>query len=378
MQKTALPDDLYAHPSVFAVEDEYQIIIPAKNEIMVRVDIGNESFCDHSNGIMRSSSPIHKISVPMKLLDEAKKYTVCYRRVIERKAYFTETQDIKELSYPFCPIEKNQSIKVYHVADSHSRVDFAVDAALKSTIGMPDLLILNGDVAEDSASIENIIGMYKISSGITNGEVPCVFSRGNHDLRGVCAERLAEFTPNSNGKSYYTFRLNDLWGLVLDCGEDKNDDNDEYGNTVCCHDFRTDETRFIEKIAKEGKYNEDGIKYRMVVCHIPFSYADKNEKFNIEGELYEKWCRILKDTVKPDLMLCGHMHRCIVINPGDPLDNRGQPCPVVVGTRPSNFEDENGFTGTTLSFENNRISVAFTDNNGKSSTACPDIVCRQS
>ena len=34
-----------------------------------------------------------------------------------------------------------------------------------------------------------------------------------------------------------TFRLGNLWGILLDCGEDKNDDRPEYGGTICCHAF---------------------------------------------------------------------------------------------------------------------------------------------
>lgn len=375
MKKIKLSQDLFAHPSVFAVENEYQIIIPTKSEVLIWIEISGESFYDHSNGVLRSSSPIHKITVPMKLLDAAKEYTLCYRKVIKRKSYFTETEDVKRIVYPFRPVEKGRSINIFHVADSHSRVEAAV-AAAKANEYKTDLLILNGDVAEDSDTVEKIIGIYEIASGITGGTVPCVYSRGNHDLRGLCAEKLPGYTPNRYGKTYYTFRLGDLWGMVLDCGEDKNDDHEEYGNTLCCHSFRREETRFIEDVIEKKEFADDSIKYKMIVCHIPFTWANKREDiFDIESKLYSKWCRLLDDNIHPDLILCGHVHKCDVIMPGDSMDSRGQPCPVILGTRPRTFEGEDGFTGTELILSDGTIDIKFTDNIGNEETACPKIQC---
>ncbi|MBO5269618.1 MAG: serine/threonine protein phosphatase, partial [Clostridia bacterium] len=79
---------------------------------------------------------------------------------------------------------------------------------------------------------------HRIAAGVTKGRIPVVFARGNHDTRGKYAERLANHTPTDNGRSYYSVRLGKLWMLVLDCGEDKNDDHAEYGHTMCCHAFR--------------------------------------------------------------------------------------------------------------------------------------------
>ncbi len=365
MKKQDFPKEFVTHPSVFAVENEYQIFVPVRSELLMWIEIGKESFYDHSNGVLRSDTPLHKMCVPMELLDTEKEYTVCYRKVIKRKAYFTETKDVVKVTYKFNPIEKGKAINIYHIADSHSRVKAAVDAALANEKKI-DLLILNGDVAEDSSTIERIIGIYEISGNITKGEIPCVYSRGNHDMRGICSDRLAEFAPNRYGRTYYTFRLGDLWGMVLDCGEDKNDDQEEYGNTICCHAFRLEETRFIKETIAKGEFLDNTIKYRMVVCHIPFTRINYNGegKFNIESELYSEWCRIIGEGVKPDLYLCGHVHVCTVVMPGDPMDNRGQTCPVIVGTRPCTFDEKEGFTGTALILDNDKITVKFTDNVG--------------
>ncbi len=365
-----LSPDFKAHPSVFAVEDEYKIIIPVKNKLLMWVRIGNEEYFDDCNGIIRSSSSLHQISVPLKALDEAGEYTVCYRKIIgKRLPYGTKTTKIKEYKYSFNSIKNGDEIRIYHVSDSHGRVEAAVESAKYA--GDFNLLVMNGDIANHSGSVENIESAYLISSGITGGNKPCVFSRGNHDLRGNCAELLGEYTPTRYGKSYFTFTLGDLWGLVLDCGEDKRDSHHEYGNTVCCESFRKRETEFIESVIKKGEYKNDSIKHKAVICHVPFTFRNlgdcKGEKspFDIENETYNKWVRIIGENINPELYIFGHLHISRVVYPGDELDSRNQSCPAVIGGMPKTLDKQrDGFSGTMISFGKSGTEVFFCDNEG--------------
>ena len=105
-------------------------------------------------------------------------------------------------------------------------------------------MVLNGDIQDDSSKLENFNTIFEIAARLTNGEKPVVFSRGNHDMRGACAELFPDYTPTDNGNTYYTFRLGSIWGMVLDSGEDKDDSYKEYGHLVCCHGFRERQIEF--------------------------------------------------------------------------------------------------------------------------------------
>ena len=194
-----------------------------------------------------------------------------------------------------------------------------------------------------------------------------IFSRGNHDTRGIYAENIAEYTPAENGNSYFSFRLGSLWGLVVDCGEDKVDDYPAYGGTVCCHDFRKRETKYIENIIKnaENHYLAEGVKHRIVVCHVPFTQLFHEDIFNIEEDMYRNWAKLLKENIKPDVMLCGHTHTIEINEPGGEKDVYGQPCTIVVGSKP---ESENYvcyyFAGAGVEFKKDEIEVTFTDSDG--------------
>ena len=91
-------------PTVFAVENDYKIFIPVTSSCVMWVKVGDECYYDHSNGILRSSPTVHKITVPLKALDFARSYTVCYRKMIERKPYFSVASDVFEETFNFRPL----------------------------------------------------------------------------------------------------------------------------------------------------------------------------------------------------------------------------------------------------------------------------------
>lgn len=346
-------------PAVFAVEKDYQIMAEVERPSLFRVRVGDEYYYDESNGIMRSLNDLHRVIVPMEALDKAREYTVCVRPLTERKPYFTTTEPEQEFTYKFTPVPE-KDIRAYHISDAHNFIDEPVKAC--KAFGDIDMLILNGDIlnhAGDPSKFENI---YIITSMITHGEKPTVFSRGNHDMRGNFAEKFAEYTPNHHGNTYYTFRLGSLWGVILDCGEDKDDSSREYGYTVYCKAFRRRQTELLKALIDDADnaYNTEGVTTRVVISHVPFSQRFQ-PPFNIEEDVYTEWCTLLRENIKPHIMITGHKHVLEFRKPGDEKDAFGQPCAVTVGAKP----EENYFAGCGFVFKETEITVAFTDSEGK-------------
>ncbi len=345
-------------PAVFAVENDYQIMVNTTRPSLFSVLVGDEEYFDESNGIMRSLCDLHRVTVPMSVLDEAGKYTVRVRPIIKRKPYFTECEDVVETTFDFYPVPR-EGIRIYHIADAHNRVNGPVAAA--NAFGDIDLLILNGDVIDHSGDPSKFDNVYEICAQLTGGSKPVIFSRGNHDMRGNYAEKFAEYTPSAGGNTYYTFRLSDLWGVILDCGEDKVDEHPEYGHTVACGAFRRRQTAFLRRIIREQEreYAAAGVTRRLVISHLPFT-ARYAEPFNIEEDVYAEWARLLREEIRPDLMLCGHVHRIGVTMPGEGCDAFGQPCPVVLGARP----EKERWIGCGICLDDTSAHVTFTDSNG--------------
>ena len=345
-------------PAVFAVGNEYQIMAEVTVESLFSVKIGDKIYYDESNGIMNSRESIHRVSVPQIALDTTHEYTVCVRPIIERKPYFTETKPQEEYTFSFKGVPET-NIHAYHISDAHNQIDAPVAAA--KAFGNIDLLILNGDVIDHSGDPSKFANIYEICAQITNGSVPVVFSRGNHDMRGNFAEKFADYTPSLNKKTYYTFKVGSVWGMLLDCGEDKVDENQEYGYTVACHSFREKQTEYIKEIIEKAdkEYAAKNVKTRLVISHHPFTQV-LWEPFNIEQDIYAEWASLLKEYIKPDLMICGHTHIRGINYVGGRFDNLGQPCTMVVASEPQ----KDRFIGCGFVFSDDETEVVFTDSLG--------------
>lgn len=348
-------------PAVFAVGRSYQLLVPVTCESLMWVRVGEQCYYDDSNGVLRSGSRLHRMTVPMAELDAAGTYTICCRKVVERKPYHTVTEDLQEINFAFYPV-RGEQFSAYHIADAHDHVEEVVAPAkaFEQKYGPIDFLILNGDIIGHSGDLEKFDTIYEIAAQITGGQKPIVYSRGNHDTRGIYAENIAEYTPCENGCSYFSFRLGKLWGLVMDCGEDKADNHPEYGNTACFSAFRARETAWLQRIIAnaEQEYDAPGVEHKLVVVHTPFT--QKNEPpFDIEEETYKQWASLLKEQVKPDLMVCGHTHKQTFDLPGDERDAFGQPCPVAVCALVQGAYQH--FAGGGLVFRKDGIAVIYND-----------------
>ena len=372
----SLPEYMLTAPTVFAIGDKYQIFVPFSDEVIMWVKVGDKTYFDEYNGILRSNTNMHKAEFPASVLDEAKEYTVCYKKAIERKPYFPQFEEERQLTVDFRPVHTSGKINIYHIADAHNLVLEPVSAGRYFGDAI-DLLILNGDIPNHSGRIENFNAICEIAAGVTEGKCPVVYVRGNHDTRGIHAEDMPNFIPTQNGKTYFSFRVGSLWGLALDCGEDKDDSHVEYGGTICFHGFRESETEFIREIVKNAdkEYNAEGVEHRIVISHIPFSYIQP-APFDIEQDIYREWTRIMHDEIKPSLMLYGHLHYTAIHKPLSDFDSYSlQPCPAIVASKPilpHANQGRTGFTGCAITFDSNYITVVF--NNDKGETESKEII----
>ncbi|MBR2730460.1 MAG: metallophosphoesterase [Clostridia bacterium] len=341
-------------PAVFAAGETYQILARVKSACAFAVEIDGKRYEDHTNGVVRTATRIHRVTVPQAALDAAKAYTVVLRPVIVRRAYRSRFAPEQRVTYPFAPIPAER-VNIYHIADTHGKARHAVRSA--ALCGKPiDLLVLNGDIVNASDRVSDFDTIYRIAQGVTHGALPVICTRGNHDLRGRAAEKLGDYMPNVNGRFYYTLRLGALWALVLDCGEDKPDDHEEYGGAICCHAFREEETAFLHDVVARAaqEYAAPGVRHRLVIAHHPFTNVGE-PPFDIEQPLFAAWAALLREEIRPELYLAGHYHRCFVSRPGDDFDTLGQACPVVVGAKP----EGDRFTGCCVTLGGDAPEITF-------------------
>ena len=139
-------------PAVFAVKNDYQIMVPVKSDLLFWVTVDGKNYYDHSNGIVRSSTRMHRVNVPTSVLDKAGEYTVTYRKIIDRKPYFVETEEPVSATYSFRPVPASGDIKIYHLSDTHGKFDMPSKTATYFGDDL-DLFILNGDLPDHSGKV---------------------------------------------------------------------------------------------------------------------------------------------------------------------------------------------------------------------------------
>jgi len=325
-------------PAVCAAGENYVICVPSDGDMLMSVFVEGEEYTNDVCGVKLSSCLVHKFYVPAEKLNTAKKYSVIYER-INRKAYFSEKEPPVRKDFSFYPVKKTEDINIYHLADVHGKTASGIKAGRYFGENL-DILILNGDISSSSQTVEETRLPLDIAYEITKGEKPCVITRGNHDLRGVFAERIHEFYPLADGNFYYTAKLGPILFLVLDCGEDKNDSNREYAGTISFHKYRLKETDFVRRICNSESIFSDEVRYRIVVSHIPFANRDydpekEENEFDIENDIYGEWVTLINEKFNPSFGLFGHVHNTGVFSgEGAKYNDRFLHCPSVIGGKP--------------------------------------------
>lgn len=357
-------------PSIFVIGSEYEILIYAKSKGLFSVLIAGERFYSENSGALSTEKDYAKIRVPQKILDKAKNYEIAFKKTIERKAYFSLMGEEERIAFVFKPLEKTKDIHIYHIADVHYAYETAIKTA--SYFGDDtDLFIVNGDIGEVETE-ENYFETSAFVGEISQGKIPVIFTRGNHDTRGNLAEVYTE-RFSANGKDcFFTFELGCLSGIVLDCGEDKRDNHTDeqyenpnvYGGVNAFEAYRQRELAWLKQIPT---LNERAIKF--AISHICPVQATTmvGSVFDIERDCYRA-INVELERLKTGFMLCGHEHEAFLLSPNEskimPHDY-----PVIVGSELRNTKYINGkavaenFCGAALIVNFDKIEVLFTDQN---------------
>lgn len=338
-------------PSVFVIGNEYEILVNTLENGITYVEIGSEKFYEENSGVLSSEKNRAKIRVPQSVLDGAEKYTVVFRKTINRKSYHSEFEESEKSEFAFKALKKSDNINIYHVADVHYRFDIAQSTA--SYFGEDtDLFVVNGDIGEVESE-KNYLEVCKFVGDISEGRIPVIFVRGNHDTRGKLAERFTDVFPSVGKNTYFQFEIGPLYGVALDCGEDKLDDHPEYGGANVFELFRRRESEFLKSLSARSD------KLTFAVSHICPAQPTHNAGgvFDIDGDVYEDWNRELA-RLDVKFMLCGHMHRAYVLEKNSPKSLRPHEYPVVVGS--ACYKDPD-IWGCAVTVSGSKLYVKFTD-----------------
>ena len=296
------------NPVVYAVEDKYQIVFSTNSEATAWVEIDGTNYYDTYNGSTKKFSMIHKVEVPMTALDSAKKYTVHTQRSVYCGPFGGFLGKDISKSINFKPVDTSDGIQYLSFSDIHMNGKYAAKTA--SFIENYDFLVLAGDIISDVETFDDANYNNLVAYNITKGEIPVVYARGNHDVKGRYSEELHKFVGAKDDKFYYTFYFDNIYGIVLDIGEDHDDDWWEYYGTSHYEEYRNAQVALLEE--EIAKHEYDHYQYHLAICHIPPVFV--NYRHNHE-EIKAQMTNLLNQ-MDIDMFLCGHQHQIMIFEPG--------------------------------------------------------------
>ena len=287
-------------PVVYAVEDTYQIVFSTNHSAIAWVEVDGECYYDLFAGSMKSEDTVHKIVVPQKKLDAAKGYSIHAEKMIYRGPFGGFKGKEISQNYDFRPVNSTDGLVYYTITDAHHAHEGAVKAAI--SVENLDFLVILGDSVgmaeyEGDAQYSNLI-----AHDVTKGEIPVVYARGNHEIKGYYAEDLHKYVGSKDGNFYYWFTLSDVFGITLDLGEDHDEGWWEYYGTDRFKLYHDEQTKLLLELVKTKPY--ENYSYTLVACHIPIQFVNSRKD---HVDVKAAWTNLL-NRIEPDLAVYGHQH----------------------------------------------------------------------
>ena len=141
-----------------------------------------------------------------------------------------------------------------------------------------------------------------LAHDVTKGQIPVVYARGNHEIKGAYAELLHKYVGSKDESFYYWFTLSDVFGITLDLGEDHDEGWWEYYGTDRFALYHQEQTQFLRELAEAKPY--EVYNYTLVACHIPIQFVNSRKD---HVEVKAEWTELLNQ-IQPDLAVYGHQH----------------------------------------------------------------------
>ena len=209
--------------------------------------------------------------------------------------------------------------------DIHGKADYMTRLCKSVDFSKLGFVAFNGDMSSSVESGEQLFKAYLDASvSLFATGTPILFTRGNHETRGIFADSLGDYFPGQDGRFYGIYRYGDVCILLLDCGEDKTDDHTEYNGLADYDAYRIEECEWLKKAVRSDEFLSASA--RIVLLHIP----PMAEAWHGSVHLNELFVPVLNEA-GIDLMLCGHDHAYSF----RPAGEQGTRFPIVVNDNKS-------------------------------------------
>jgi predicted phosphodiesterase len=285
------------------------------------IDAGGNLHKVRITGLESGKSYSYKVN-PVEIL-KLKPYQVYYGDTITSKEFKFTTQNITKKTTRFLVVN-----------DIHTDGERLARQLKAGQADSCDVVFYNGDMVdffEDEAQL--LTPIIDTSVRYFASSVPFVYIRGNHETRGILSRKLKNYFDYPQGRYYYSFDQGPVHFIILDCGEDKPDDNRYYYGLADYDQYRLTQLEWLKQEVKSEAFRNAA--YRIYIVHMPVHPGDGSS----HGLLFlsENFGPVIKEA-GGDLMIAGHTHRHLWL----PEKLSGLGIPILINGNLNRIEAEAG------------------------------------
>lgn len=253
--------------------------------------------------------------VVSKVIEEFKPYKITYGDTEASEVFSFET-----------PGKNQEEISFLVFNDIHDRPESFKHLMQFNNNEQHDFVFLNGDMFNYQTDEQQLIDHLLLPLGeLFASNTPFYFSRGNHEMRGKFARHLPAYFNSREQNFYFSFQYGHMYAIVLDSGEDKEDDAPVYAGLADFDNYRLEQAAWLETEVNKPAFKK--AKHKVVFSHIPLYHAG-----DWHGTMHcrKVWGNIL-NKAKIDVLISGHTHVYGI----HPPEKGEHDYPIVIGGGPA-------------------------------------------
>jgi len=267
-----------------------------------------------TDGIVDGGGTLHKVKADGLTPGTSYKYSLHSVQVLKYQAYKVYYGDtlVRRAETFVTPSKGTDKVSFTVFNDVHELSGKMASYLRNNNVAGQEFWFFNGDMVnflQDPAQL--FAGFIDTAVAFFAAAKPFYLIRGNHETRGYAARRVKDYFTFEDNRFYYSFDWGPVHFTVLDCGEDKPDNNRNYFGLADYNAYRMKELEWLKEEVKSDAFHN--AKYRIVMIHMP---VVKEEKQN--------WAmKFLSDNFGPmlsvagiDLMMSAHIHRNVFYEKG--------------------------------------------------------------
>jgi predicted phosphodiesterase len=281
---------------------------------LARPEPQNDSLIRNStDGLINIGGTLHKVRISG--LIPGTRYTFRLHSVEIMKfrpyqIYYGDTVRGKEFSFSTMNPAKDTT-RFMVVNDIHTNGGRLAGFLKAGNAGKQDLVLFNGDIVDNFQDESQLLNpIIDTSVRYFASGVPLAFVRGNHEARGIMARKLKDYLDFPDNRYYYSIDEGPVHFVILDCGEDKPDDNRYYYGLTDFDNYRLQQLEWLKEHVKTPAYRNAA--FRVIVIHMPILRLEAMGYGSVF--LYDHFSPVIRDA-GADLLIAGHAHKHLWLGP---------------------------------------------------------------